>query len=168
MLSAFLTYTSLAMSTLRLYILGETALHHATRKRIFKLVKVLLEQRHATVQTSNSMSNPPLDTTRDNLKVLLKKKDPPNRSIQGGEGKARACQGDPVSGVPQSENQNVIAQRNQMRDSQLALSSENPMQHRESEALRTGNLKSCKVRSRAGTKGAVLKETRNFALGEEN
>lgn len=74
MLSAFLTYTTLAISTLRLYILGETPLHHATRKRIFKLVKVLLEQRHATVQTSNSMSNPPLDTARDNLKVLLREK----------------------------------------------------------------------------------------------
>lgn len=75
------------MSTFTLYILGETALHHATRKRIFKLVKVLLEQRHATVQTSNSMSNPPLTTTRDNLKVLPREKDPPNRSIERGEGK---------------------------------------------------------------------------------
>lgn len=106
------------------------ALHHAARKGLFKPVKVLVEQRHATVQTSNSMSNPPLGATRDNLKVLLKKKDPPNRSIQGGEGKARACQGDPVSGVSQPEHQNVTTRRYQMRDSQLALSSENPMQHR--------------------------------------
>ena len=42
----------------------ETALHHAARKGRFQLVKVLVEQCHATVQIYNRMGKTPLDVAR--------------------------------------------------------------------------------------------------------
>ena len=62
----------------------DTALHLAARKGRFQLVKVLVEQCHATVQIYNKMGETPLDVARNQLRTINSEEDPIQYLAEGG------------------------------------------------------------------------------------
>ena len=65
----------------------ETALHYAARRGVIKLVKLLVEECHATVDISYIFGETPLDVARINLGFLPRKNYLPKRFTENREGK---------------------------------------------------------------------------------